>query len=407
MSARNIWIVYRKELTEALRDRRTLITTFLVPLLLIPVMGAGFTSVMSMVIGSAKKEKPKVMIVGGDDSPGVVTALKTYPKINVVPTTGDWKNKIVEKEIRAAVEIPDGFDKNLEQGQSGQGGTIKIDVYGGEIKSELAAGNIDGYLKEYRDDIAARRLSRNHLSTDLLKPFLVKRESVAPPEKMAGAILGGIIAYILILMCLNGAMSPAIDLTAGEKERGTMETILSSPVSRTHLVLGKFLLVLTASLMTTMLLMFSVGVSTTVLQKSGALNQMADEGEAPPQLVLKPAAMASVVIMAIPLAVLFSAGLITISLFAKSHKEAQSYIAPLMFLVVIPAVAAMLPGVELTPKLAIVPLLNVSLLCKELVTGEYHWNFILLIFVSTSVYAAAALYLAVKMFQRESVLFRS
>jgi sodium transport system permease protein len=144
-----------------------------------------------------------------------------------------------------------------------------------------------------------------------------------------------------------------------------------------------------------------------VLQKSGALNQMADEGEAPPQLELKPAAMASVVIMAIPLAVLFSAGLITISLFAKSHKEAQSYIAPLMFLVVIPAVAAMLPGVDLTPKLAIVPLLNVSLLCKELVTGEYHWNYILLIFVSTSVYAAAALYLAVKMFQRESVLFRS
>jgi len=78
-----------------------------------------------------------------------------------------------------------------------------------------------------------------------------------------------------------------------------------------------------------------------------------------------------------------------------------------MFLVVIPAVAAMLPGVDLTPKLAIVPLLNVSLLCKELVTGEYHWNYIALIFASTCVYAAGALFLAVKMFQRESVLFRS
>jgi sodium transport system permease protein len=99
--------------------------------------------------------------------------------------------------------------------------------------------------------------------------------------------------------------------------------------------------------------------------------------------------------------------LITISLFAKSHKEAQSYIAPLMFVVIVPAIAAMLPGVDLTPKLAIVPLLNVSLLCKELVTGEYHWNYIALIFASTSVYAAGALYLAVKMFQRESVLFRS
>jgi sodium transport system permease protein len=404
MSLRNIGIVYRKELREALRDRRTLITTFLVPLLVIPVVGTGFTAVMSAVVGSAKKEKPKVMIVGGTDSPSVVAALQQDPKIHVIPTTDDWRHKVVEKEIRAAVEIPEGFEKNVS---AGHGGTVKIDVYGGEIKSEFAAGNIESYLKEYRDSIVVKRLETNSLPANLLRPFQVKRESIASPEKQAGAILGGIIAYALILMCLNGAMSPAIDLTAGEKERGTMETILSSPVSRMHLVLGKFLLVLTASLITAMLLMVSVEVSTTVLERSHALDQMTEEGEPAPQLTLGPAAIASVIIMAVPLSVLFSAGLITIALFAKSHKEAQSYIAPLMFLVVIPAVAAMLPGVDLTPKLAIVPLLNVSLLCKELVTGEYHWNYIALIFASTCVYAAGALFLAVKMFQRESVLFRS
>src|SRR6266446_5243288 len=378
MSLRNIGIVYRKELTEALRDKRTLITTFLVPLLVIPVMGTGFTAVMSAVIGNAKKEKPKVMIVGGTDSPGVLAALQQDPKIDVIPTTDDWKHKVVEKEIRAAVEIPEGFEKNVSDGQ---GGTVKIDVYGGEIKSEFAAGNIESYLKEYRDGIVAKRLETNSLPANLLRPFQVKRESIASPEKQAGAILGGIIAYALILMCLNG----------------TMETILSSPVSRTHLVLGKFLLVLTASLITAMLLMVSVEISTTALQRSHALDQMSEEGEPAPQLTLGPAAIASVIIMAVPLSVLFSAGLITIALFAKSHKEAQSYIAPLMFLVVIPAVAAMLPGVEFTPKLAIVPLLNVSLLCKELVSGDYHWNYIVLIFASTCVYAAGALYLAVKM----------
>jgi sodium transport system permease protein len=404
MSLRNIWIVYRKELTEALRDKRTLITTFLVPLLMIPVVGAGFTGVMSAVIGNEKKEKAKIMIVGGEDSPAVVAGLSRAPKINVIPTTPDWKGQIEEKNIRAAVEIPGGFQQNLGQRDAG---TIRIDIYGGEIKSQLAAANIEDFLKEYRDGIATERLEANHLPAELLKPFQIRRRSVAAPEKEAGAILGGIIAYALILMCLNGAMHPAIDLTAGEKERGTMETILSSPVSRTHLVLGKFLLVLTASLVTAMLLLVSVGVSTSALQKSHALDELADEGEPPPQLSLGPLAAASVMIMAIPLAVLFSAGLITISLFAKSHKEAQSYIAPLMFVVIVPAIAAMLPGVDLTPKLAIVPLLNVSLLCKELVTGEYHWNYIALIFASTCVYAAGALYLAVKMFQRESVLFRS
>ena len=404
MELRNIWIVYRKEMTEALRDRRTLITTFLVPLLMIPLVGAGFAGVMSAVIGKEKKEKAKIMIVGGEDSPAVVAGLKGAPKLNVIPTTPDWRNQVVEKNIRAAVEIPPGFQQNLGQRDAG---AIRIDIYAGEIKSQLAAANIEELLKEYRDGIASERLQANHLPAELLRPFQIKRQSVAAPEKEAGAILGGIIAYVLILMCLNGAMHPAIDLTAGEKERGTMETILSSPVSRTHLVLGKFLLVLTASLVTATLLLVSVGVSTTALQKSHALDELADEGEAPPQLSLGPVAAASVIIMAIPLAVLFSAGLITISLFAKSHKEAQSYIAPLMFVVIVPAIAAMLPGVELTPKLAIVPLLNVSLLCKELVSGEYHWNYIALIFASTCVYAAGALYLAVKMFQRESVLFRS
>lgn len=404
MSLRNIGIVYRKELTEALRDRRTLITTFLVPLLMTSALGGGFTGMMSMLIGNAKKEKPRVMIVGGGDSPAVVEALQKNPKFQVVTTTPDWRNLVVDKKIRAAVEIPAGFEEGLAKGQAG---TVKIDVYGGELKSEIAAGNIESFLKEYRDKWATDRLAENHLPAEMLRPFLVKRQSVASPEKEAGAILGGIIAYMLIFMCLQGAMHPAIDLTAGEKERGTMETILSSPVSRTHLVLGKFLLVLTASLVTAMLLLISVSISTTVLQKSGALAQMVEEGDPVPQLSLGPKAIASVMIMAVPLTVLFSAALITIALFAKSHKEAQSYIAPLMILVVVPAIAAMLPGVDLTPKLAIVPLLNVSLLCKELVTGEYHWNFIVIIFVSTCVYAAAALYLAVKMFQRESVLFRS
>jgi sodium transport system permease protein len=110
--------------------------------------------------------------------------------------------------------------------------------------------------------------------------------------------------------------------------------------------------------------------------------------------------------MVLPVAVLFAAGLMTVALFAKSYKEAQSYISPLMFIVIIPAVAAMLP-IDLTAKLALVPILNASLLCKELVAGTYHWNFIAIIFVSTCIYAGVALFLAVKMFQREDVLFRS
>jgi sodium transport system permease protein len=266
---------------------------------------------------------------------------------------------------------------------------------------------VEKALKKYGDDIVKERLEARNLAVSVLNPFEIKQENVAPAEKVGGAAIGGFLGYFVIVLCLQGAMYPAIDLTAGEKERGTMETILSSPISRVHLVLGKFFLVLTAALVTAALSVISMGLSFWASQKLHAFDSGNGADVASSQLHIGMGAILSVFLMALPLAVMFSAALLTIALFAKSHKEAQSYITPLMFIVIIPAIAAMLPGVELTPKLALIPILNVSLLCKDLIAGTYHWNLIAIIFGSTCVYAAAALFLAVKMFQRESVLFRS
>ena len=201
---------------------------------------------------------------------------------------------------------------------------------------------------------------------------------------------------------MTGAMYPAIDLTAGEKERGTMETILSSPVSRLDLVLGKFLLVFSASLTTAILSVTSMGISFAYMGRSVTTNSGNHL-----DMHLGLTSVIAVFLMGLPLSILFSAALMTIALFAKTYKEAQSYLTPMTFLVVIPAVAAVMPGVELTPKLALIPILNTSLICKEIITGTYHWGPIAIIFASTCVYAAAAIFIAVKTFQRESVLFRS
>lgn len=404
MPLRNIGIVYRKELTEALRDRRTLISTLLVPLLLFPLLSVGFGALAFTLLKKAEEETPKVMLLGGADSPGVLQALRAGKKIEVVPATPDWRDRIINKEIRAAIAIPDGFETSLAQQNPL---TVEIYKYEGELKSSISAATVEKNLKDYRDRIVEARLEADHVPASVLTPFLIKQDNVAPPEKVGGAAFGGIIGYMVILLCLTGGMYPAMDLTAGEKERGTMETILSSPISRLDLVLGKFYLVLTASLVTAALSVLSMGISFWGVQHLKVLDVGKNPDAAAMQLQIKLPAVLSVFLMALPLAVLFSAGLITISLFAKSYKEAQSYVSPLMILVILPAVAAMLPGVELTAKLALIPILNVSLLCKELVTGTYHWNFIALIFLSTCVYAAAALFLAVKMFQREDVLFRS
>jgi sodium transport system permease protein len=401
MNFHAVGIVYRKELTEWLRDRRTLISTVLVPLLMFPILISGMISVTSLMMDKAKKEIPKVMIIDGQDSPEVLTALHEIKDLEIVPYAANWKDQISNKEIRAAVQIPSGFQASLANGNSL---TVEIYYYEGEIKSEFGARHVEESLKEYKDKLVTARLKAKDLPASVITPFEIKKENAAPPEKVSGAGIGSFIGYMVIILSMTGAMYPAIDLTAGEKERGTMETILSSPISRLDLVLGKFLLVFSASLTTAILSVISMGSSFYFLGHSQAV---ASSGDHTIQMNLGWISILAVFLMALPLSVLFSAVLMTIALFAKTYKEAQSYLTPMTFVVVIPAVASLMPGVELSPKLALVPILNTSLICKEIITGTYHWNSIALIFASTCVYAAAAIFLAVKTFQRESVLFRS
>jgi sodium transport system permease protein len=401
VSLRNIGIVYRKELTEALRDSRTLISSILIPLFLFPVLTVGIGYAFVEVADQASHEASRIMVLGGADSPDVVQRLKQASNLRVVPYKPNYAELISNKKIRAAIDFPPGFQADVEHGSHPE---VKIYVFSGDLKSMLSATRIKEQLTEYRDSMVRDRLAAQNLPESLMKPFSVQQQNIVSEDRVAGESYGGLITYLVILMCMTGAMYPAMDLTAGEKERGTMETILSSPIDRTHLVLGKFFLVLTASLATATLSVLSMAGSFAVLSHYGKGQGIGDDF---PILTMHAQTAFAIFIMALPVAVLFSAVLMTISLFAKTFKEAQSYLTPMTFLVIVPAIAAVIPGIELTAKLALVPILNVGLLCKELVTGTYHWEYIGLIFGCTCVYAGIALFLAVKMFQRESVLFSS
>jgi len=403
VSLRGIGVVYRKELIDSLRDRRTLFSMIAVPLLLMPVLTIGLLVVLIRQVGQASEEVPKVMVLGGKDSPKVRAELEKLEGVEIVAQKPDYAEEISSKQIRAAVEIPAGFDAKLAAGEPM---SVKIYMYEGELKSGFGADRLQKFFRDVRDRAIRERLEARQLPENLIRPFDIKQQNVAPPEKVGGAILGGLVPYFVILLSLTGAMYPAMDLTAGEKERGTIETILCSPVSRTHLVLGKFLMVLTASVATALLSIISMTVSFGMGKKmlQGVAHGAADTVL---QITLTAKAVISVFVMVLPLAVLFSAALLAIALFAKSFKEAQSYISPLMIVVVLPAVAAVLPGVELSTTLALVPVLNTSLVSKEIMTGTYHWNYIALIFASSCIYAAAAIAIAVKLFQREDVLFRT
>lgn len=399
MQIRNSLIVYRKELRDMLRDKRTIRSMIIVPVIAMPLIIVGITKLASRLEGEAKKQPSKVMISGGEDSPKTLAALQNAPDIEIVPYQSDAKQEVSDKKIGALVEIPAGFDSVLSNDKAAQ---VSIGYYQNDDKSELAKGRLQQFFDEYRDKMARAALTARGMPTNLLEPFTVTASNIAPPSKVSAAAIGGWILYMVIIFSFSGAMYPAMDTTAGEKERGTLETILSSPVSRTDLVLGKFLMVMTVSIVTTALSLTSMGASIAWAGRSAG-----GGADAAFKLGFDPSSIIAIVILLVPLAVLFAVVEIAVALLAKSYREAQTYVSPLMFLVIVPAIVGALPGVELNWKTALIPILNVSLVSKEIFAATYHWSYIALIFATTCFYAAIGIAAAVHMFNREDVLFRT
>jgi sodium transport system permease protein len=399
--------IYTKELRDLLRDRRTLVSTIIIPTVVMPLLTLGVGKVAAVIITRARQEIPRIMLIDGADSPGIRAGLEHSGKFRIETATPDWKALVSDKKVRAAVEIPAGFEKGLEAGSAPP---VTIYNYQGELKSGLAVDQLDDFFIDLRSRATARLLADRGLPATIARPFIMKQVNVAAPERVGGNLLGGIIPYFIIFLCLSGAMYPAMDLTAGEKERGTMETLLCSPAGRTEIVLGKFLMVLTGSVAAVVFSLISMGATLMIAgaalhSPSGLAASAAGGAGALPSI--DPLGILGVLALVMPVSVLFSAVLFTTSLFAKSFKEAQSYVAPLIFLVVVPAIIGMLPGIELNGGLALVPILNISLVSREMLSGVWHWQYIAVIFASTALYAGVALALAVRMFRREDVIFRA
>ncbi|HEY3914780.1 MAG TPA: ABC transporter permease, partial [Verrucomicrobiae bacterium] len=355
---KSIRVVYFKEMRDLLRDRRTLISMVVVPMILMPLLIVGVASMATKVVGQARQETAKVMVVGGKDSPETVAALDKVRGIKIVPTVADYTNMISEKKIGAAVEIPTGFDAALAGGSNTT--SVHIYTYQGDLKSGFAAESLEQFFRQRKEEVVNRRLEERHVSQTLLEPFHVTRANVVSEKKVTGSLLGMILPYLVIVMCITGAIYPAVDLTAGEKERGTMETLLCSPAPRTHLVLGKVLVVMTVSVVTALLSIISNGTALLMIK-----GMTPGAKASTPGLAIDPSSMAWICVMMIPMAVFISALMVAAGLFARSSKEANTYLQPMLFLAILPAAAGGLPGVEMNYRLGLIPVFNVSFMAKE------------------------------------------
>ncbi len=405
MQLKLVKAIYLKELRDILRDRRTLFVMIVLPLLLYPLLMIGFMQLMTLQMGRLAQKPLRLVVIGQEYSSRLGDSLTRLPGVKIADTTA-WRARIAASDLDAAVVFTRGFEDSLLAGK-----TPAIQVYynSSEKVSERARERINRVLERYQDHVVEQRLAALKADTTLLHPFAVQDENLATDQQQQGDFLGSLLGYLLITMTMMGAFYPAIDLTAGEKERGTMETLLVSPASRSDIVYGKFLTVLTIALMTALLNLFSLGVSVYFMwQMATQLASSAGPAAAQvlPSLAISPLSFLMSLVLVVPLAVMFAALCLAVAVGARNYKEGQSLLTPAFSVVILPAMVSLLPGTEVSPLLAVVPIANVSLLIKEFMAGHYMWLETAIAFASTSLLAAGALAWATSQFRQEAVLFR-
>ena len=403
MQLSNVVTIFKKEMTDTLRDRRTLIFMLLIPIAAIPLLIMGLSSLMVSQITKVKEETSEIVIEGENFLPEDLQTMFTEAPGLSIRGEDEFEGKDLMDELKQGnfqvlMVVSEGFGSDLKQENQTE---IEIFYDEAELKSEFAERKIKDLLTDYKDRIVQQRMEGRGLSAEILSPFAVKSQNVAPLKKIAGKEFGAILPYLIIIMCFMGAMYPAIDLAAGEKERGTLETLLVSPATRGEFVVGKYIVILITGVVAAFLSLGSLVLSLNYMVEDlfkGMSKMLAIEFDVQ-TIVL-------VFLIVLPLAGIFAGVLLSVSIFARSFKEAQSYVNALNMAVILPAFVSLLPGVEMDYSMALIPVVNASLIMKDAISGSIEWNFVFVALLSNAVLAAVTLVFCKKWFEKESILFR-
>ena len=325
--------------------------------------------------------------------------------------------RLRDSGIDVLVVIPDGFADSLQEvdrliasrartAEDPSGYPRPVILVSGNEKSLIASRRVQRVFDSWENELLRLRLEAAGLPRSLPSPVDAAVVKIVGSKQESALVWGKLYPVILVLMTVTGAFYPAVDLAAGEKERGTMETLLISPARRIELVLAKFLTVLVFSTATAVLNLVSLGLTATyMVQLVGSVNPTAEMNLAPPPT----SGVIWILIMILPLAAFFSAISLALATFARSTREGQYYLSPLMIIVMLLVALAASPGVELQPFHSVLPVLGPILLLRELLvnpTAAETLAYLPAVLGASFVYAGLALWWAVSQFHSESVLFR-
>jgi sodium transport system permease protein len=474
LSWTNVKLIFLREVRDQLRDRRTLFMIAVLPLLLYPALGIGMMQLTTtfreqprtvVVVGARDLPEKPQLLQGGrfahawfddDDNPEkleVVSDLEESSGEDAASPESARRATLLRhaRAIRAAVEkaerldgkdpaakaerqkvgelfetgrievlviIPDGFGRRLQEfnRRLAEQGSVDESVANyprpeiiyseADEKSHLTYRRVREVFRKWEDSLLEERLVLARLDRKFPHPVDPDPVDVALDEQLAAGLWGKLFPALLVIMAITGAFYPAIDLVAGEKERGTMETLLICPATRTEIVLGKFFTVLMFSCATVVLNMMSLGMT------GRHIASMAPSGKfGGVDLAFPPfSSLFWLFVLMLPVAALFSALCLALATFARSSKEGQYYLTPLLMVTLGLTIFCLSPGVDLTPQYSILPVMGVALLLKGLLLSPLHaeslYVYLLPVLLTSIGYSALALWWAIDQFNREEVLFR-
>jgi len=396
-------IVARKEFREIFRDRRTLMSVIIGPLVITPALLAVIGIFIGGQVEKAKTQIYPVGIVGTDAAAHLLakmqTALKRVaPNVRVTPISeGDAERQIKARRLDAVAVLPPDADRLLAQQKPIP---VKILEDAGDETSQGAAARLSAIWEAMGKQLVVERLRALGQPPEFATPFVVTEQPIAQGGSVATLVLSRMLPYILILGAFGGSIYAAFDQVAGEKERGTLETLLVSPASRRDIVLGKFGAVVGVCLISSLLSV--IGFMVPFFSGAKAFEWLSKGGAH-----LSLPAIGVTLLVLLPLSVLFAGVLLALSTFARNQKEAQTYLGSLFPLVLLPAMLSMFMGADAGLKLALVPILGASIIIKQALSDSYNAAFILIAFAGSVLWASLALFVATRLFQKESVLIKA
>lgn len=395
---KKIGILVRKEMTEILRDKKTLVIMVLMPLLLYPVLLIGMTLGMNMIAQSQASQTYTIGYAVQDEA-YVEPIIAIYEREKEEDEQGALEfialeNKPAEEE--AAYDVWMSFSQTVDNME------ITVDYTSTDSGSSYTENEISDLIDIYSEELLAQNLKQQGLTEEFLSPILYEAvDSVSMTESL-GLNLGGMLGMLLITNILLGAFYPAVDVTTGEKERGTLETLLTLPVTNFQMIMSKFISVSTFACVTAIFSLISIGGS--IMFMMLALPADSSEGiQLPIDMFIK--YLPILLLAMITTALLITAFSMCFCVFAKSSKEANNYMTPIMLIAMFASMVSIIPTVEFNHVLSLVPIVNVSLLLRDVFGQQMNLTLAgTTIFINT-IYSVLIIWILAKMYDSEDILF--